>query len=448
MSVLRNTLNMRNLSPLSLLVLTACGGGNSTTSTFLTSASGKVIKGPLNNALVGLDYDGDGVVDSATVRTDANGSYSISTTQKTYTVIAVTDESTVDTSSGTVLSGVTLKAPEGATVITPTTTLMKEGNLTAEQVASVLGLPDGVDPLTFNPYADGVSASDALAVEKASQQIMSVVTAFASAAEGAGATEAAAYTAALNSIVEVVKTKAASNDTLDLTKTADLALIKTQAKTEMASTSGVNTTAFDALADDTATAVENVNTKIATVSDLTSDASKNIFSTTQVLADQVKTAAAAEVSSSGTGNITFIDASVVNTAASNKAPTNITLSKNAISEAASSLVIGTLTTADSDQTTGVKPTYALAEVTGSDHAAFSINQATGELSLKAQPDYETKSSYSVTILSTDEGGKTFSKAFTVSITDASECTDLDGSHGWFSDGGCYDFDDHGKFGWF
>ena len=105
---------------------------------------------------------------------------------------------------------------------------------------------------------------------------------------------------------------------------------------------------------------------------------------------------------------------------SNKAPTNITLSKNAISEAASSLVIGTLTTADSDQTTGVKPTYALAEVTGSDHAAFSINQATGELSLKAQPDYETKSSYSVTILSTDEGGKTFSKSFTVSITDAND----------------------------
>ena len=60
MRVLRNTLNIRNLSPLSLLVLTACGGENSTISSLLTSASGKVIKGPLNNALVGLDYDGDG----------------------------------------------------------------------------------------------------------------------------------------------------------------------------------------------------------------------------------------------------------------------------------------------------------------------------------------------------------------------------------------------------
>ena len=415
------------MSPLALLTLTACGGGGgggstSSGATPSVSVGGSVVKGPLSNALVGLDYDGDGVVDSATVRTDANGGYSISTSNATYTVIAVADDSTVDTSSGTVFSGVTLKAPKGATVVTPTTTLMEEGNLTATQVASVLGLPDGVDPLTFNPFAAGVSASDALAVEKASQQVMSVVNAFASAAEGAGATEAAAYTAALNSIVEVVKTKAATSGSLDLTNTADLALIKTQAKTEMASTSGVNTTAFDALADDTATAIKNVNDKIATVSDLTSDASKNIFSTTQVLADQVKTAAAAEASSAGSGSssITFTDSSVVNTAASNKAPTNIALSSSAISEAASSLVIGTLTTTDSDQTAGVKPIYALAEVAGSDHAAFSINQATGELSLKAQPDFETKSSYSVTILSTDEGGKTFSKTFSISIGDAND----------------------------
>ena len=424
MSVLKNTLNIRNLSPFSLLVLTACGGGNSTISSLLTSASGKVIKGPLNNALVGLDYDGDGVVDSTSVRTDANGGYSISTSETTYTVIAVTDESTIDTSSGTVFSGVTLKAPKGATVVTPTTTLMTEGNLTVQQVVSVLALPEGVDPLTFNPYADGVSASDALAVEKASQQVMSVVNAYASAAEGAGATEAAAFTAALNSIVEVVKTKAASNESLDLTNTADLALIKAQAIEEVASIEGVNTTAYNALADDTATAVENVNKEIAKVENLTSDASKSIFSITQVLADQVKTAVAAEVSSTGSGNISFTDANVVNIAVSNKAPTNITLSINSISEAASSLVIGTLTTTDSDQTADVNFTYELAKVTGTDHTAFSINQSTGELSLKAQPDYETKSSYSVTILSTDEGGKTFSKSFTVTISDSNEAPTL------------------------
>ena len=388
-----------------------------------------MIKGPLTNALVGLDYDGDGIVDSATVRTGADGSFSISTTSTTYTIIAVTDGNTIDTSSGTVLSGVTLKAPKGAAVITPATTLMLEGNLTADQVATVLGLPDGVDPLTFNPFAAGVSTADALAVEKASQQIMSVVRAFSGSAEGAGASEVDAFSAALKSVVEVVKTKAAkltdpnasaADKSLDLTDTADLALIKTQAKTEILTTTGVNTTAFDAIADDIAAAVENVNAKIESVTDLTSPASKNAFSSVQVLADQVKTAATAEASSTGTGNITFKDANVVNTAASNAAPTNIALSSNSISEAAGSLVIGTLSTVDSDQVLGVAFTYAIAEVAGTDHSAFSINQATGELSLEAQPDYETKTSYSVTVLSTDDGGKTFSKSFTVAISDTND----------------------------
>jgi monoamine oxidase len=87
----------------------------------------------------------------------------------------------------------------------------------------------------LHSYADGVDAADALAVEKASQQIMSVVNAFAGAAEGSGATEAEAFEAALNSVVEVVKTKAtnlsdanasAADKGRDLIKASDLALVK------------------------------------------------------------------------------------------------------------------------------------------------------------------------------------------------------------------------------
>ena len=376
-----------------------------------------------------MDYDGDGVVDSATVRTGVDGSYSLTTTNTTYTVIAVADETTIDTSSGTVLSGITLKAPAGTSVVTPTTTLIEEAGITKEQVAEVLGLPDGVDPLSFNPYADGVDAADALAVEKASQQIMSVVNAFAGAAEGSGATEAEAFEAALNSVVEVVKTKAtklsdasasAADKTLDLTNASDLALVKAEVAAKVAAETSADTTAFDALADDTVTAMKNVNDKIATVDDLSSAEAKNTFSTTQVLADQVKAAAEAEVASAGSGSIDFTDATKVETAAANKAPTDIALSKTAIAEDASSLVIGTLTTTDSDQTSGVIHTYKIAELSGTDYAAFSINAATGELSFKAQPDFETKSNYSITILSTDEGGKTFSKSFTISVTDAND----------------------------
>ena len=425
-----------------MLVLSACAGGSGSGSggnnaNPMAPAVGNVVKGPLSNALVGLDYNGDGVVDSPTVRTGADGSYSLTPTSSSYSIIAVTDESTVDASSGTVLAGVTLKAPVGATVVSPSTTLLQETGLTAEQVAEVLGLPAGVDPLSFNPFEvdenDPAEVAKALAVEKISQQVVSVVRAFASAAQGAGASEADAFNAALNSVVEVIKTKAANlesatasaaDKSLDLTKATDLAMINTQVRSEVSTLNGINTTVFNALADDTATAAKNVNDQIAAVTDLTSQASKNVFSTTQVLADQVKTAAEAEMQSAGSGNIDFVAPEAVETAASNTAPTDISLSVSSISEAATSLVIGTLTTTDSDQTTGVLHTYKIAELVGTDYAAFSINQETGELSLKVQPDFETKSSYNITILATDEGGKTFSKAFTITVGDANEAPAL------------------------
>ena len=426
----------RNLSPLSLLVLAACGGEESFTSgpvlgpgSANNSANGFVNKGPLSNALVYADYDDPTLGNSDSVRTGADGSYTLTTLNNNYTIVAVTDGNTIDTSSGTVLSGVTLKAPSGATVVTPTSTLMEEGGLTAAQVIEVLGLPEGVDPLTFNAFAADVNAADALAVEKASQQIMSVVNAFAAAAEGAGASQSDAFEAALRSVVEVVKTKAANltdesasdaDKALDLSNAADLALIQTEITTAVATVTGVDAAAFGRVANNTATAVQNVNTKIEAVTDLNSDASKNAFSTTQVLADQVKTASEAEVDTAGSGSIDFKDSAKVDMAASNAAPTAISLSSSAISEAASSLVVGTLSTVDSDQGSGVAFTYAIAEVAGSDYAAFTINQATGELSLKSQPDYETKTSYSVTILSADDGGKTFSKSFTVAVTDVND----------------------------
>ncbi|WP_459444461.1 putative Ig domain-containing protein [Alphaproteobacteria bacterium US3C007] len=425
------------LSPLALLTLAACGGGGgggqSGGGGGSFSVGGHIVKGPLSNALVGLDYDGDGIVDSSTVRTGSDGSFTISTSNSNYTIIAVTDETTIDTSSGSVLAGATLKAPAGATVVTPTTTLMEEAGLTAAQVAAVLELPDGVDPLSFNPYAAGVDPDKALAVEQAGQQIMSAVTAFAAAAEGAGASKADAFEAALTAVADVVKDKAtkvndpnasAADKSLDLTSTADLALIKDKVVAEVSTTSGVNTAAFDALADDAATAVKNVNDEIATVTDLTSDAAKNVFSTVQVLTDQVKTAAAAEVNTAGSGSISFTDANVVSTAAKNKAPTDITLTSSSISEGASSLVVGTLSTTDSDQSDGVAFTYEIAEISGTDYGAFTINQSTGELSLKDQPDYETKTSYSLTIISTDEGGKTYSKSFSISVTDINEAPTL------------------------
>ena len=62
--------------------------------------------------------------------------------------------------------------------------MIQEGGLTSEQVATILNLPEGIDPLTFNPFEAGVDATKALEVEKVSQQIMTALSSFASAAEG------------------------------------------------------------------------------------------------------------------------------------------------------------------------------------------------------------------------------------------------------------------------
>ena len=82
-------------------------------------------------------------------------------------------------------------------------------------------------------------------------------------------------------------------------------------------TSGFNKAALVALVDDTATSIKNVNDQIDAVADLTSDATKNVFSTLQVLNEQVKTAVDQR------GAIAFTDPNTVQTAANNFAPQDV-----------------------------------------------------------------------------------------------------------------------------
>ena len=112
------------VSPLALVAFSACrspylGEGG--------AVGGAVINGPLNQALVFLDYDFDGVLDAnePSARTDQFGKYTLTSTRTNYDLIAIADDQTVDTSSGSTFSGITLKAPSGSGVISPTSTLMK-----------------------------------------------------------------------------------------------------------------------------------------------------------------------------------------------------------------------------------------------------------------------------------------------------------------------------------
>ena len=208
--------------------------------------------------------------------------------------------------------------------------------------------------------------------------------------------------------------------TLNFSNAADLNLIKTKVTGKTANLAGIDADAVIALIDDTATSIKNVNDEIAKVTDLTSDATKAAFSTMQALIEEVKEAVKAEVNLAGSGDITYTDTSVVEAAAKNKAPSDIALSATSISEGASSLIIGTVSTTDSDQTGGVAFKYSIVAADGTDHAAFTINAETGELSLNAQPDYETKSSYKVIIKSTDEGRKSYQEEFEITVNNVLE----------------------------
>ena len=174
-----------------------------------------------------------------------------------------------------------------------------------------------------------------------------------------------------------------SKQALDLNSTADIALLKNQIATDLGSVTGVDVNAFNALATDAQTAISNVNTKVDSTTDLTSDTTKNTLSVGSALFDQLKTAGLAEKTSAGSGsaNITFKTMANVNTAALNKPPSDISLSSTSIAENASSLLVGTLTTSDTDQGSGVAFNYSLGEISGEDYGSISINQSNGQLSL-------------------------------------------------------------------
>jgi hypothetical protein len=107
----------------------------------------------------------------------------------------------------------------------------------------------------------------------------------------------------------------------------------------------------------------------------------------------------------------------------NATPTNLGISASTIDENVSTgAPIGTLTSTDPDA--GNTFTYSLVTGTGdTDNAAFTI--VGNQLQINASPDFETKSSYSVRVRTTDQGGLSFEKPLTITVNNVNETpTDL------------------------
>ena len=104
-------------------------------------------------------------------------------------------------------------------------------------------------------------------------------------------------------------------------------------------------------------------------------------------------------------------------AGTNFLPTNISLSSQSVAEnQAAGTSVGNLSTTD---TSGNTHTYSLVSGTGdSDNASFEV--VGNQLRTKSPFDFETKSSYTVRVRTTDQGQLTFEKAFTINVTDRDE----------------------------
>jgi hypothetical protein len=103
----------------------------------------------------------------------------------------------------------------------------------------------------------------------------------------------------------------------------------------------------------------------------------------------------------------------------NSAPTNLTLSTSSLNENVPvNTVVGNFSSTDPD--TGNTFTYSLVSGTGStDNSSFSIING-NQLSINVSPDYETKSSYSVRVRTTDQGGLTYEKALTIGVNNLND----------------------------
>ena len=75
-----------------------------------------------------------------------------------------------------------------------------------------------------------------------------------------------------------------------------------------------------------------------------------------------------------------------------------------------------------DISTGL--TYSIAAFDSDDSSLFSMDAETGELTLLVDPDYETASSYALTIVATDGAGHTAQQAVTIQVNDLPEVPEV------------------------
>lgn len=198
--------------------LSGCGGGTGTVTTTQllggVQVGGKVVDGYVSGATVTMDLNNDGIcaVGEPTAITNASGNFTFDSALGKHMLCS---NGGTDIATGQPFVG-QIKAPAGATSVTPLTNMMVASGLTEAQLVTQLGLPAGTSITTADPTLAG--NEKLLATTTAVQQLIQQTAAALSTATGATATSSDALYKVV--AASVAASLAAAPAAIDLTNAA------------------------------------------------------------------------------------------------------------------------------------------------------------------------------------------------------------------------------------
>ncbi len=158
--------------------------------------------------------------------------------------------------------------------------------------------------------------------------------------------------------------------------------------------------------------------------ELTKQISLNVTGDTTIEPNETFSVTISAPSNGAVLTMATANGTITNDDIANRAPTDLNLSRDDVDEnLAAGSAVGSFSTVDPD--VGNTFTYSLVSGTGStDNGLFSISGS--QLRTKSIFDFETRNSYSIRVQTTDGGGLSFQKQFTIRVKDINETVQLIG----------------------
>ena len=267
------------------------------------SADVSTFNSSFENATVFIDTNGDAEfnIGELSSKTNADGIATFNIDTSTQTVFLFTDQTTTDVISGEVISGQTLTAPQGASVISPLTALLAYTSLSEEKVKTAFTLPETYSLLEDNPLDDAWANTDRNSVVSANYQLIATSKSYASALTGAGIETSEAFMQSFSGLYNVIESQLDSNfsisflDTVFLTTIYERIISKNNYSTEIEN-------ALIALQPKVVNATKNLNQQFSLASLNSSENIENELSIINLVPEQISSAATAEINTPGSGN--------------------------------------------------------------------------------------------------------------------------------------------------